>query len=321
MALLRIPGRFKFPVTQSEWRALIGAFTGDSGSGGTLGLVPAPATGDASAAKFLKADGTWAVPAGGGSSGHGQCFLAKSSSNLVLSPKNGNQLIINGTAQAVPDAGVSLSTSGLSSSTLYYIYAYMNSGTMTLEASATAYAVSTTSGNKGIVIKSGADTRTLVGMARTNGSTAWVDSDSQRFVRSYFNEDGVSTKKSFTASRNTTSTTFVEANSEIRNEALLWSGEKWHLALGGGGYNSAAGNAVWIAFALDGTTAESGAPYFNGAGVNYANTLGGAICKTGLSEGYHYATLLLAVSAGTGTLGGIAPFSATITTLSGRTMK
>jgi hypothetical protein len=42
---------------------------GDSGSGGTKGLVPAPASGDATAGKFLKADGTWAVPAGGGGGG------------------------------------------------------------------------------------------------------------------------------------------------------------------------------------------------------------------------------------------------------------
>lgn len=35
---------------------------GDSGSGGTKGLVPAPAAGDAAASKFLKADGTWAAP-------------------------------------------------------------------------------------------------------------------------------------------------------------------------------------------------------------------------------------------------------------------
>lgn len=37
---------------------------GDSGSGGTKGLVPAPGTGDAAAGKFLKADGTFAVPSG-----------------------------------------------------------------------------------------------------------------------------------------------------------------------------------------------------------------------------------------------------------------
>jgi hypothetical protein len=35
---------------------------GDGGSGGTHGLVPAPAAGDAAAGKFLKATGGWAVP-------------------------------------------------------------------------------------------------------------------------------------------------------------------------------------------------------------------------------------------------------------------
>jgi hypothetical protein len=36
--------------------------TGDSGAGGKIGLVPAPAAGDAAAGKVLKADGTWYVP-------------------------------------------------------------------------------------------------------------------------------------------------------------------------------------------------------------------------------------------------------------------
>jgi hypothetical protein len=36
---------------------------GDAGSGGYSGNVPAPNAGDAAAGKFLKADGTWAVPA------------------------------------------------------------------------------------------------------------------------------------------------------------------------------------------------------------------------------------------------------------------
>lgn len=39
---------------------------GDAGSGGKAGNVPVPAAGDAAAGKFLKADGTWAVPAGSG---------------------------------------------------------------------------------------------------------------------------------------------------------------------------------------------------------------------------------------------------------------
>lgn len=40
----------------------ISDMVGDSGSGGVAGLVPAPASGDAAAGKFLKASGAWAVP-------------------------------------------------------------------------------------------------------------------------------------------------------------------------------------------------------------------------------------------------------------------
>ena len=40
-------------------------FTGDAGTGGTRGQVPAPAAGDGAAAKFLCADGSWAVVPGG----------------------------------------------------------------------------------------------------------------------------------------------------------------------------------------------------------------------------------------------------------------
>lgn len=48
-------------LTGTQATAILDNFVGDSGSGGTKGLVPAPASGDAAANKFLKADGTWAV--------------------------------------------------------------------------------------------------------------------------------------------------------------------------------------------------------------------------------------------------------------------
>ena len=41
---------------------------GDTGSGGSAGNVPAPPAGSAAAGKYLKADGTWAVPSSSGSS-------------------------------------------------------------------------------------------------------------------------------------------------------------------------------------------------------------------------------------------------------------
>lgn len=46
----------------SAWRVInttAAVFTGDSGSGGTTGLVPAPAAGDTASQKFLKANASW----------------------------------------------------------------------------------------------------------------------------------------------------------------------------------------------------------------------------------------------------------------------
>jgi hypothetical protein len=48
--------------TATEATALLNAVVGDSGSGGTKGLVPAPSAGDAAAGKYLKADGVWTAP-------------------------------------------------------------------------------------------------------------------------------------------------------------------------------------------------------------------------------------------------------------------
>jgi hypothetical protein len=51
-------------LTATQATALLNAMVGDSGAGGTKGLVPAPAAGDAAAGKYLKADGSYAVPPG-----------------------------------------------------------------------------------------------------------------------------------------------------------------------------------------------------------------------------------------------------------------
>lgn len=46
-------------ATATQATAGLNAMVGDSGAGGTKGLVPAPAAGDAAAGKVLSADGTW----------------------------------------------------------------------------------------------------------------------------------------------------------------------------------------------------------------------------------------------------------------------
>lgn len=51
-------------LTVTQATALLNVMVGDSGSGGTKGLVPAPATGDAT--KFLNGAGIWSIPSGAG---------------------------------------------------------------------------------------------------------------------------------------------------------------------------------------------------------------------------------------------------------------
>ncbi len=100
---------------------------------------------------------------------HGQCLLsATSTTGLTLNPFNGNGLIINGAIQSVPSGGVAYTASGLSASTLYYVYAEMVSGTMTLILSTTGHA---TSSANGVEIMSGDATKTLVGMVYATGAT------------------------------------------------------------------------------------------------------------------------------------------------------
>lgn len=53
-------------LTGAQATTLLDDMVGDSGAGGTKGLAPAPASGDAASGKYLKADGTWAVPPGSG---------------------------------------------------------------------------------------------------------------------------------------------------------------------------------------------------------------------------------------------------------------
>jgi len=142
---------------------------------------------------------------------YAQCRLVKSGSNIVLIPYNGNLLSINGAPQAIPNSGVSLAPTGLTANTTYYIYAYMSSGTMTLEASTTGYGVSVTNGNDGCPIKTGDDTRTLVGLTRIITGPAWVDTAAQRFVRSYWNRQRVNVVGSLdTTSTETNVSSYIE---------------------------------------------------------------------------------------------------------------
>jgi hypothetical protein len=81
-------------------------FEGDTGTGGTIGAVPAPPPGSAAAGDFLSADGTWEVPPGSGDSGwntvapSGTMNGVNTAFTLPSVPgTNSLQLILNGVVQ------------------------------------------------------------------------------------------------------------------------------------------------------------------------------------------------------------------------------
>ena len=88
-------------LSAADATAILNAFVGDSGSGGTKGLVPAPASGDAT--KFLKGDGSWETIPGGGdalTSSPLSQFAATTSAQLagVISDETGSGALVFATS-------------------------------------------------------------------------------------------------------------------------------------------------------------------------------------------------------------------------------
>ena len=109
---------------------------GDTGSGGTGGNVPAPPSGSAAAGKFLKADGTWAVPPGAGVGTFTQEVVTFSgtSGTLAHTPvsggffalfRNGILMIPTGSgvqSYSITGASVTLSVAAGGSDAFYALY-------------------------------------------------------------------------------------------------------------------------------------------------------------------------------------------------------
>jgi len=118
---------------------------------------------------------------------------------LSYLPYNGNQIKINGIWRTIPATGiVGLTRTGafvggvagqtLANNTVYNVFAFMNSSVMTADfvLNTVGHSTSLTAGNVGTEIKTGDDTRTLIGKVCIYSNT-FVDDYTMRYVRSWVN--------------------------------------------------------------------------------------------------------------------------------------
>lgn len=230
---------------------------------------------------------------------------------ISFSPANGNRIYIKKsglwTATTIPSAGIMAANTNvyvdgvagqnLAAATTYYVCLFDNAGTLTVDfiSFATGHAADTATG---LQIKTGDDTRLLIGMVRTTGASQFSDGNALRGVRSYYNRRPASIVNTFSANRSTTSLTYTELNSEIRANFLMWGDEAAYVAVNGRVDNGTGAEGSWTSVGFDGTNKENAhAVALSPFGVGSVTLL-----RTGLTEGFHYATVLGATSAGsTGT--------------------
>jgi hypothetical protein len=225
-------------------------------------------------------------------------FVSVSATACRLDPYNGNRILINGSIETIPSAGVSFGTGGLVSNTLYYAYVFMSGSTMTGEFSTTAPAIDTTYGHH---IKTGDGTRTLVGLIRTNASSQFVNSGTQRFVASWRNQESRDLNAVFGAPTFTFTGTASEIDSSKRIEWVQFSGAV-SVHASGRCSNDTAGQNVMLGVRINATTSQDG-PLSGGhvASANYEVATNPAHVHL-LASGYHFATVTGVVSANTATV-------------------
>lgn len=226
----------------------------------------------------------------------GQCFFGYTSATVcTLSRRDGRYLFIDGKFEEIPSAGVTLSNSGLSASTLYYVYAWMNGGTMELEASATARATDATYGHE---IKSGDATRTLVGLLWVNGSSQFANSRNFRYVRSWANNPGIAggsvTKGSDTSIG---SGPWIEVDAAYRARFVAWAGEVFSISGGITMYDPTGNPQMFASVGID---SASSAAYAQGMQKVYADTYASApfVADMAVTEGFHDFRLLVGINGG-----------------------
>ncbi|WP_316234956.1 MULTISPECIES: hypothetical protein [unclassified Bradyrhizobium] len=244
-----------------------------------------------------------------------------SATALTYLPFKGDLLKINGSVYRIPSTGiVGLSNSGayvngvagqaLSPNTLYYVYAFVaGGGVLTADFCTTGHATSSTGGNVGTEIKSGDDTRSLIGMVYANGSQQF----SEAFTATWFNRRTRALSGPLLSSVNSPGGYFQElapatgpATPGARCYFLVWAEENTVQASTMLNYSTATTTNMGcqMGYAAAGNAAAAVGP----STVQYSNTANNqcvsAVASLICTEGLFYATVLGGNNAGSATVSG-----------------
>jgi len=231
-----------------------------------------------------------------------------SSTLLTYQPYNGDQIQWNGKWVTIPASGWGLTNVGLLSS-IDHFYVYYNGNT--IEASTAAHSASVNPDNIGVEIRTGDDSRSLVGMFTMTTSTGFADNPFSRFTRTWFNDHGVQLTVGASATFSVTTAAMSEVSAALELQVVTWNGElisdeQLGLVVLSSGLNmwGASRDGSFIAFD---TVVQQTAPTGAGSTSMYNSNI---ITET--SEGFHNFTVIARTSAGTlNFVGGVAPVSST----------
>lgn len=284
-------------LTVTGGGALSGTFTGTPTFSGNVNFSATPTFANIGLAGTLTFnDGSAQVTA---AQEVGQCrFDYVSTTQCILSRYNGKYLTINGTRQVIPAAGITCAATGLTVSTTYYWYAWMNSGVMSLEASTTGHS---TDSATGVEIKTGDATRTLVGMTWMAGGPTFLKTGTHSAVLSWFNQKEILGQFASGLSA-TTSTIWIGQGTQA--QICSWAGNPIKLwAYTADVQNNTATAVTYVGLSLDQATSGDAYGRYQAFSVNALGSCNVPPVSYYPAEGIHTHHTMVLVSGGTATYG------------------
>jgi len=188
----------------------------------------------------------------------GECYFEYTSTTVcTLVRDRGSRVMVKSggiwQARIIPAAGITLSNSGLIALTVYNVYLYDNSGTLTLEASVTGHSPDA---DTGVEIKTGDATRTLVGKIKVNTGVVFTSDANTNYVISWYNRRPRKLVGALSVNATVSWAPFAWTGGSDLVETVLWGKDQIEIE----GKISAAANA-----------APGTAGIYSGIGVNSAS--------------------------------------------------